>query len=73
MDDTGKMGASHASLPRGSFDQDQSLVKNDLSRTRRLDRVVSDGLYLYEDLDLVETNYPREGSSFNHTTVSLVE
>ena len=47
MDDTGKFGASHASLPRGSFDQDQSLVSNNLSRTRRLDKVVSDELKLY--------------------------
>jgi hypothetical protein len=47
MDDTGKFGASHASLPRGSFDQDQSSVSNNLSRTRRLDKVVSDELKLY--------------------------
>lgn len=45
MDDAGKMGASHASLSRSSFDQDQSLVNivnNDLSRTHRLDKVVWD-------------------------------
>lgn len=47
MDNTGKLGASHASLPRVSFDQDQSLVNNDFSRTRRLDKVVSDELKLH--------------------------
>jgi hypothetical protein len=64
MDDASKVGASHASLSRSSFDQDQSLVNNDLSRTHRLDKVASDGLQLHQDLDLVETNHPCEGPSF---------